>query len=714
MAALSSGVCERAMTTPTPGQPGTTISVPFVPSVLAWSDDGTHILAGGSSTPFSYGTAGLAVIDTTTGAVAWPLDGRQCAAAEVAGSWAVVCVESSLEVHDLLSGSLIWQRSDLGVIGASRLSVDPGRQQIAVSTDSDYALLDLAKGRNLVRIPVKPVQGFRPVISPRGNQAAVAYAQGVAICDTSTGAIQHQVATSSTPLVAEFDEIGATVTIVDLDASVTVTDTASGDQLSSSSLADAHIYAWPSPALVLLTGNPVTLSPDRRIVVVAGSDSNSMYAATSGVRIGTVPAEGTPLAYAAYSPDARAAVVTSAFGKTNNSGAAMLVSAPRPQVLWQRPRAKTTAAAFSRAGRLAVAHNPTPATGMPQPPSSGVILIDVVMNAPLFEVTAGSGGAAAVLGVAVAGAGIRLVAGICADQAVRLYAVDGGRLLYERAHPGALADVVFVRNGQSFATACSDGKVRLFDTVTGEQPWFQPYAVPVNALACPPAGDFICAAGGDKTVRCLDAATGAQRWQAPFPQAVTRVIVSPDGAFAVAACADRTARLLHAADGGQAWLVQHDEHIRGLAVSPDSTLVATASQDGIVRVLAAGSGAVVREVSHIQGATSVAFSADGQSVISGSLDGAVLASPVADPAAPPAPLIRATAPVLQIGSGPGQSVAVASDDGLVRVVDLDLRTDLARIWSTAPVNDIAIDTAAGLLATGSADGTIRVDTWESR
>jgi WD40 repeat protein len=702
------------MTKPIPaGQPGTTISVPFVPSVLAWSDDGTHILAGGNSTAFNYGTAGLAVIDTTTGAVAWHLDGRQCAAAQIAGPLVAICLESQLEVHDLLHGSQTWQPCDLGLSGTSRLSVDPSGHRIAVSTGSDYALLDLTTGLNLVRIPLQPVLGFRPVISPTGSQAAVADTQGVAICDASTGAILHQVATSSMPLVAEFDETGATVTVVDLDASVTVIDTASGNLVSSSSLTDAHIYAWPSPALVLLTGNPVTLSPDRRVVLVAGSDSNSMYAATTGVRIGTVPAEGTPLAHAAYSPDARAAVVTSAFGKTNSSGTAMLVSAPRPQVLWQRPLTETTAAAFSRTGRLAVAHNPTPPAGMPQPPSSGVILIDVVMNAPLFEVTAGSGGDAAVLGVAVAGAGIRLAAGICADQAARLYAVDGGRLLYERAHPGPLADVVFVRNGQSFATACNDGRVRLFDTVTGEQPWHQQYTGPVNALACPPAGDFICAAGGDKTVRCLDAATGAQRWQAPFPQAVTRVIVSPDGAFAVAACADRTARLLHAADGGQAWQVQHDKRIRGLAVSPDATLVATASEDGIVRVLASGSGAVVREVSHVQGATSVAFSADGQSVISGSLDGAVLASPVADPAAPPAPLIQATAPVRQIGSGPGRSVAVVSDDGLVRVVDLDLRTDLARILSTAPVNDIAIDTTAGLLATGSADGTIRVDTWGS-
>ena len=73
--------------------------------------------------------------------------------------------------------------------------------------------------------------------------------------------------------------------------------------------------------------------------------------------------------------------------------------------------------------------------------------------------------------------------------------------------------------------------------------------------------------------------------------------------------------------------------------------------------------------------------------------------------------MHAVVPVTQIASGPGRSVAVVTQDGLVRVIDLDLQAELARIYSNAPVNDIAIDTAAGLLASGSDDGTLRVDTW---
>ncbi len=688
----------------TPSLATVTVPLPFVPNDLAWSDDGTAIVADG-----------LAAVNVGTGGLMWPgsgggtfLDGQ----VEVAGADLIAFLGGSrgslggsgglLRAASVQTGAELWRREDL----YGWMTVDVGSRRIGINTMSAYHLIDLTTHMDIGKIPIASFQPpFRPAFSPAGTQWAIAGPRSIVIADT-TGAIMHQIAVSSQPLAARFDDAGSTLTFVDRDARATVIDTASGAQISQSAL--DGLDSIPPAGSILDEQRPVALSPDGRIVAVVTAADISLFLASTGQCLGTVPTGGnlTYITSVVFSPDARTVAVTHIDGTTGAvSTAAKLIAAPVPRLLWEQSAAVLSGPAFSRTGRLAVAHGANSAL-------AGVI--DIVDTGAVLMLTEGSGADAAVLGVAMAGAGIRLVAVICADQAARLYAVDGGRLLYERAHPGPLADVAFLRGGQSFATACSDGRVRLFDTVTGEQPWFQQYAGPVNALACPPAGDFICAAGGDKTVRCLDAATGAQRWQAPFPQAVTRVIVSPDGAFAVAACADRTARLLHAADGGQAWQVQHDAHIRGLAVSPDATLVATASQDGIVRVLASGSGAVVREVSHVQGATSVAFSADGQSVISGSLDGAVLASPVADPAAPPAPLIRATAPVRQIGSGPGRSVAVASDDGLVRVVDLDLRTDLARIWSTAPVNDFAIDTAAGLLATGSADGTIRVDTWESR
>jgi WD40 repeat protein len=457
----------------------------------------------------------------------------------------------------------------------------------------------------------------------------------------------------------------------------------------------------------------MALSPDRRIVAVAELTSNSLFAAASGVRIGAVPANHDVFGVTrvAFSPEARAAAVTE---PTAGMGA-MAIAAPRPQVLWQQKSPAAMAAAFSRAGRLAVAQR-----AAVQPPDAtltnahGTVLIDPVPpNEPLLSVAVAPGPGGAVLGVDVASSGNGLITCISADQAARLFAVEDGRLLFERGHPGPLNDLVFLRNGQGFATACSDGQVRLFDTASGEQRWFQQYAGAVNALGRPLSGAFVCTAGSDKTVRCLDAATGTQRWQALFPQSVTRVTVSSDGGFAIAACADRTVRLLRASDGTAGWPtpVPHNAPVRALAVRADGTLVATASQDGIVRVLASDSGSLVRQVSHVQGATSVAFSADGRDVISGSLDGAVLVSAAADPAAPPAQLLRAAAPVQQIKTGPGRSAAVVAQDGLIRLVDLDLRTDLARIYASANVSDIAVDTGRGLIASGADDGTLRVDTW---
>jgi WD40 repeat protein len=702
----------------------TTIPLPFVPSVLGWSDDAAHIVAGGISSPFILGTSGLAVIETATGTVAWHLDGWGCADVQLAGSLVAVCLtrggtdtghpfQGSLEMHDLVSGTQLWQRSDIAVNGLSRLCTDLAGRLLAVSTTGDYALVDVKSGRDVTRIELKPVLTFRPAITAPGGQLAVAYDQGagglgVAVCDTSTGAIRHQTATASTPLVAGFDETGSTLTIVDMGGFVTVVQAVSGAQLSRSALAGAHLLRT-QPTVALIAGHPVALSPDRRIVVVAETDSNSMYAAATGERLGTTPAVNTPFARAAFSPGARAAVVTAAMLTHPTLVGAVAIAAPRPQVLWQQNLPEAPAAAFSRGGRLAVAQKaavqPAGATALT---FHGAVLIGVVANEPLLSIATASGPDQAVFGVDVASAG-RLIVCICADKAARLFTIDDGQLRYEREHPGVLTDVTFL--GQGFATACTDGRVRLFDSVSGEQTWFQRYAGTVNALARSPAGDFVCTAGSDKTVRCLDASTGAQRWQAAFPQGVTRVLVSPDGTFAVAACSDRTARLLRVADGSQAWQVQHDARIRDLAASPDATLVATASEDGSVLVVASGTGAISREVSHVQGATSVAFSADGQDVISGSLDGAVLVSRVGDPAQPPGSLVHAAAPVMQIKSSPGRSVAVVTQDGLVRVIDLDLQAEIARINANANVNDIAVDTRAGLLATGSDDGAIRVDTW---
>jgi WD40 repeat protein len=165
-------------------------------------------------------------------------------------------------------------------------------------------------------------------------------------------------------------------------------------------------------------------------------------------------------------------------------------------------------------------------------------------------------------------------------------------------------------------------------------------------------------------------------------------------------------------DGTERWHVTHDASILKLAVSPDSASVATASQDGSVLVLAGDTGSVRRKVSHRRGATSVAFTPESKAVISGSLDGAVLMSSLTDPAASPAPLAQFPVPVTHLlANATGRSLAVAAGDQTVRILDLDLHIELARYHHSAAVNDIAADLASSLLATGTADGTMRIYPW---
>jgi PQQ-like domain len=685
------------MSTTTPNGPATTsIPLPFVPVELAWSEDGHCITADG-----------LAAVDVGTKALMWQASGGGTfafAQVATAGSNLVgmraVSNQQVLQMASQSAGAELWRRNDLFGL----MSVDDGGRRIAVAAGDGCHIVDLMTGADIVLIARTPLWPVWPAFSPAGRQLAIASAGSLVIADTATGTVVHQLAMSPDPVAVEFDESGSTLMCVDRAARVTIVNASSGLQISQSAL--EGLDSIPPNGSLLDLQRPVALSPDRRLVAVVTPEEIAIFVIATGRRLGAIPTDGQRdyITHLVFSPDARSVAVSHINAATGPaSTTAKLIAAPVPRLLWERSSAVSSGPAFSRSGRMAVAQN------MVNPGLPGVL--NIVDTGAVVMQAEGAGPGQAVLGIDVTGTGIRLVAGICADQAARIYSVDGGRLLYEREHPGPLTDVVFLDSGQGFATACADGGVRLYDTVSGQRRWLAPHTGPVNALASAPAGDFVCTAGSDKTVRCLDASTGAQRWQAAFPQGVTRVLVSPDGAFAVAACSDRTARLLRVADGSQAWQVQHDARIRDLTVSPDATLVATASEDGSVLVVASGTGAISREVSHVQGATSVAFSADGQDVISGSLDGAVLVSRVADPAQPPGSLVHAAAPVLQIKSGPGRSVAVVTQDGLVRVIDLDLQAEIARINPNANVNDIAVDTRAGLLATGSDDGAIRVDTW---
>ena len=677
------------------------IPLPFVPSLLLWSDDGSRLVACGSFWSFvDFGTPGLAVIETASGAVAWQLDGLSCPAAQIAGSRLAVCQFANspgggiagvgrVAAFDLMTGQQLWLHDQLFAVG---IAADPGGRWLAVNASNHYAVLALEDGALLGRVVLRPLLRFRPVISPTGRHLAVADETRMVIADLPSGAIRHEIPTPAPTVTADIDEAGETLTMLCADASVTEVDVASGRPVGHAVLADTHL---PEGPLFLMGGWPAAFSPDRRIVAVTVALGTSTFSARTGVRIGSAPRPTGVGARTAYSPDARF-LATTRITLDNQ-----VMTAPHAQVVREQRLDARAAATFHRFGRLAVGYR---AEGR------GMLEIDAAAGGPLQEIATAMSPRAAVQRLDLAGAETRLVVSV-SDVLARLHSAATGELLFERGHPATLNDVVFLQDGQCFATACTNGEVRLYDTATGEKRATVTYAAPVNALARV-GGALVCGASSDKTVRCIEAATGTERWRRTLPRAVSKIVASPDARFVMVACADRTARSLDVRDGAERWRipVPHDARISALAISPDGTTAATTADDGFVRVIAGETGRVIRTVGHVQAPTSVAFSPDGGTVISGSVDGAVLASSVSKPAAAAERLAHAATPVTRIVRVEG-AVAVVTEDGTVRIIDLGLRAELARFFHDAPVHDVAVDARNGLLVTGAGDGVIRAWEW---
>jgi WD40 repeat protein/tetratricopeptide (TPR) repeat protein len=148
-------------------------------------------------------------------------------------------------------------------------------------------------------------------------------------------------------------------------------------------------------------------------------------------------------------------------------------------------------------------------------------------------------------------------------------------------HPGAINDVVFSQDGKLLATACDDGKARLFSAQNGRLLWSSPAsAIAVSSLALSADGKLLLAGSANGDVRLWDVSTSKPRLgPLHHPAEVSCLALRPDGQEILAGCGNHKAYRWAVATGKSVDPpLPHPHPVTNVAYSPDGERLLTGCQ----------------------------------------------------------------------------------------------------------------------------------------
>jgi WD40 repeat protein len=315
---------------------------------------------------------------------------------------------------------------------------------------------------------------------------------------------------------------------------------------------------------------------------------------------------------------------------------------------------------------------------------------------------------------------------------------------------GPVLSVAVTSDGKRLVTGSYDGRVKLWDAVTGrELVNFHGHVDRVNCVAVTPDGKRLLTGSHDNTARVWDLGTGKELHLfrtfgyfvsvavtpdgkrivlgpkvldlASYRDLLTLrghkggfscVAVSPDGQRLATAGFDGTARIWDLAGGrGTRTLHVHTRPVRVVAVTPDGQRIVTGSEDGLAKVWDAASG---DELLTLKGHTgtvwSVTVTRDGQRIVTGGEDGTARVWD-ARSGRPLLLLAGHTSRVCSVVVTPdGQRLVTGSGsgDGTVKVWDLTIGRELASFRAYAIITSVAITPDGQRVVAGCWDGTTRL------
>jgi WD40 repeat protein/serine/threonine protein kinase len=288
---------------------------------------------------------------------------------------------------------------------------------------------------------------------------------------------------------------------------------------------------------------------------------------------------------------------------------------------------------------------------------------------------------------------------------------DGIRRL---SSPGSVLKFAWSPDGERFATAGQDGTVKLWTARGKILRTLTAHTDGVSSVAWSPDGRSVATGSWDSTVRLWDAESGAAT-QTINAQAgsVSAVAYSPDGKTLASGDADGSVKLWDAATGDAIRnLPGHTDRVLTISWSPDSSsIVAGGADDTITTWLANDPNSLTVLKGHSADVVSVAWSPDGKTIASAGDDKRVRLWDSTSHR------LRRTIGgfpqfVVAVGWSPQSSeLAVGGWDGAVTLMNREGKNRKILRGHTDHVLSVAFSPIAPLVASSSADGTVRL--WDT-
>jgi WD40 repeat protein len=204
-------------------------------------------------------------------------------------------------------------------------------------------------------------------------------------------------------------------------------------------------------------------------------------------------------------------------------------------------------------------------------------------------------------------------------------------------HSGIIWGVAFSPDGQMLASVSSDGTAKIWDWRSGDLLKTLDFPDQVGSVSFSPDGQTL-AVGGLDELQSLRAAiwifsTGSWQSLLKIPEYVniTALSYSPNGRWLVGGGASRNVQVWRTSDGTSVFTLNHAHQVLDAAVSPDSSTAATATcgitlndqcTEGSIWLWDLSTGKLINRLADFPDVVeSVAFSVDGSSLIATSRDG---------------------------------------------------------------------------------------------